>query len=579
MKNFDDFGIDLRGRTDVEVKTTCPQCSAHRRKKNYPCLNVNTDRGVWHCWHCDWSGTLKAGEERRSQPAQWKATTYRRPTYTSPSAPDTKVVGWLDRRGISVDVARRAKVGFGPVYFSQTESELPALQFPYFRGGEVVNVKYRAIGEKLFRMHGGAERVLYGLDDIGKAVVVVEGEIDKLSVAMAGEWSCVSVPDGAPAVTAKDYTAKFDFLIAAEQQLAGVERFVLAVDGDMPGQKLEEELARRLGHERCFRVTWPEGCKDANDVLVKHSAAKLRECLDGAQPYPIAGIFELADISERVVAIHERGMPKAEPTGWKALQGMYSVRAGEWTVVTGIPGHGKSEWLDALMINLAKSAGWTFGVFSPENQPLERHAAKLAEKFTGKPFNPGRTPRIDRDALDNALDWLHRHVAFILPEEPTLDRILSLAKVLVFRRGIRGLIIDPWNELEHSRPRDMAETEYISACLSKIRTFARQNGVHVWIVAHPTKLSKGADGKYPVPTPYDIAGSAHWRNKADNCISVWRDFAPANRVVEVHVQKIRFKDIGRAGQMAELFYDGPSGRYYDESDAPGEVVYGLQCDA
>ena len=577
MKTFADFGIDLRGKGGEEVKVPCPECSPHRKKSSYPCLSVNTEKGVWHCWHCDWSGTLKQGIEQRSEPSRWKVKTYRKPAYHPPLMLDSAALEFLRKRGITDEVIERAKLDASRVYFPQTEGEHLAVMFPYFRNGECVNFKYRAVAEKYFRLHGGAERVLYGFDDMGDSVVVVEGEMDKLACAVAGHWSCVSVPDGAPSPTTKDYSSKFDFLDGAKDRLDRVKRFVIAVDSDAPGQKLEEELARRLGRERCFRVVWPEGCKDANDVLLKLGADALRSLLDTAQPYPLAGIFELTDLSDRVVNIHQHGMPKAEATGWRSMDGKYGVRAGEWTVVTGIPGHGKSEWLDALMINLCRNSGWRFAVYSPENQPLELHVSKLAEKLIGKPFNRGPSERINEDELRKATDWLNEKVTFILPEEPTLDCLLSLAKALVFRKGIRGLILDPWNEIEHSRPDNLSETEYVSQSLSRIRSFARQNGVHVFVVCHPTKLAKDKDGSYPVPTPYDISGSAHWRNKADNAIAVWRDFEPGRRVTEIHIQKVRFKDIGQAGQKVDLIYHLPTGRYFDDDgNAPRETVYGIR---
>ena len=564
MKTFADFGIDLRGRSGTEVKTTCPECSHTRKKRNYPCLNVNTEKAVWHCWHCEWSGSLKEGEERKANPRPWKPKTYHRPVFHNPLAPDAKALVWLRARGITEEVVKRAKIDAGTVYMPQVEEDVYAIQFPYFRDGECINIKYRQTDAKNFRMYGGAERILYGHDDIAETTIIVEGEVDKLSLAVAGHWNAVSVPDGAPSPNTKEYSSKFDYLDAAKDKLDSVKWFILAVDNDAPGQKLEEELARRLGRERCRRVIWPVGCKDANDVLLKHGKEALVACIDQAKPYPLAGVFEVLDLSDKVTAIYERGMPPAAPTGWRALEGLYSVRPGELTVITGIPSHGKSAFLDAMMINLARKEGWSFGVFSPENQPLEMHVSKLAETVVGKPFTQGHTERMNVDERDQAIAWLHQHVKFILPGEPSVECILSLAKALVFRYGIRGLVIDPWNEVEHSRPPELSETEYISRCLSRIRAFAREHAVHVWVVVHPTKLLKDKDGQYPVPTPYDCAGSAHWRNKSDNCLAVWREMDPDNRVVEIHIQKIRFKDVGQAGHKAELVFHRPTNRFYDE---------------
>ena len=565
MKTFEDFGIILRAGASGEVKCTCPQCSPSRKKRKYPCLNVNIDKGVWNCWHCGWSGTLKAGEQQRPEIRK----TYTRPAYTAPATglPED-AARWFAGRGITPEVLQRNRIGHGPVYMPQVEEEANAVQFPYLRGVEVVNVKYRD-GRKNFRMAAGAERVLYGLNDVAETTVWVEGEMDKLSAEVAGYPNCVSVPDGAPAPDSKSYETKFDFLDAPE--LAKVKTHVLAVDNDAPGKRLQEELARRLGAESCLVVTWPQGCKDANAVLVKHGRETLARCIAEAKPLPVVGAYDVAELMGDLVQHFEHGLPRGESTGWDGLDRFYTVRPGEWTLVTGIPGHGKSEFLDALTINLAAAHGWRFGVFSPENQPFSLHLAKLAEKYTGRPFNPGPTERMSRADMEAAMAWLNAHYTFILPEAPSIDAILDTARQLVLRKGLRGLVIDPWNEIEHARTAAQTETEYISLALSRIRQFARAHGVHVWLVAHPAKLFKEANGKYPVPTPYDVSGSAHWRNKADNCLAVWRDQMDERGVVEIHVQKIRHKITGRIGRH-ELRYDPITGRYFDGRGTPAPIV-------
>lgn len=571
MKTFQDFGIDLKAGATGETKTTCPKCSPSRKKKRYPCLNVNVDEGVWHCWHCGWAGTLKGGEWQRPEVRK----IYSKPSYTPPAAGlSEEVLKWFAGRGITPEVLTRNRIGYGTVYMPQVEEETTAIQFPYFRGGETINVKYRD-GHKNFRMAAGAERVLYGLNDIAVTTIWVEGEMDKLAVEVAGFRNCVSVPDGAPAPESRNYETKFDYLDAPE--LAAVKTHILAVDNDAPGKRLQEELARRLGAENCLIVTWPEGCKDANDVLVNLGKDTLAQCLHDAKPLPVVGAYDVTDLIGDLEQHFEHGLPRGVSTGWWAIDRHYTVRSGEWTLVTGIPGHGKSEFLDALTINLAAQHGWRFGIFSPENQPFALHLAKLAEKYIGRPFNEGPSQRMSRAEFDMAKSWLDRHYTFILPETPSIDAILDTAKQLVRRKGIRGLVVDPWNEIEHARTAAQTETEYISLALSRIRQFARANGVHVWLVAHPAKLFKETNGKYPVPTPYDVSGSAHWRNKADNCITVWYDQTDKHsQAVEIHVQKIRHKTTGRIG-MVTLKYDAVTGRYFDEEKSPAPIVRDIKA--
>jgi len=199
-------------------------------------------------------------------------------------------------------------------------------------------------------------------------------------------------------------------------------------------------------------------------------------------------------------------------------------------------------------------------VCSPENLPVLRHVAKLAEQYTGLPFREGPTKRVSPLELAMALEWLHQHFVFIAPDDAlTIPAFLQQAKALVMRYGIQGLILDPWNEFEHSRG-TATETEYISISLTQIRRFARTYKVHVWLVAHPQKLYRKSDNTFPVPTPYDISGSAHWRNKADNCLTVWRDENDPEEPVQIYVQKVRFREVGTIG-MVELQWNKLNGRY------------------
>lgn len=557
LKGFLDFGIDTKGRMSGEIKTVCPQCSQSRKKRTYPCLNANIDKGVWHCWHCGWSGTLKAGTQTRPE----IRTTYRKPDYVAQSeaVPDA-LVQWFAARGISAETMRRNQIGKGVRYFPQVEEERACIMFPYLRGTEVVNIKSRT-KDKLFRMEAGCERVLYGINDIAEILVWVEGEIDKLSCEEAGWISCVSVPDGAPAPESKSYANKFDFMDAPELERAKMH--IIAVDADAPGARLKDELVRRLGRENCLIVTWPEGCKDANEVLVQHGREVLAECIRDAEPMPVEGVHSARDFFAELRQHYEHGRQPGKSTGWRGVDQHYTVLPGEWTLVTGIPGHGKSEWLDALTINLAQQHGWRFAVFSAENMPVSEHIAKLAEKFVGKPFDPGPTPRMNASDLDRAETFIGEHYKFLLPESPTPDALLTQCRQLVLTWGVNGIILDPWNEIEHHFSDTTSETKYISETLSTLRKFARSHDVHLWIVAHPRMLQPRKDSdKEPVPTPYTIAGSAHWNNKADNIITVWRDRGSDTNEVEIHVQKVRKKRVGHVG-IATLHYDRVSGRYFD----------------
>lgn len=268
------------------------------------------------------------------------------------------------------------------------------------------------------------------------------------------------------------------------------------------------------------------------------------------------------EISGDVVSLYETGLPPGSLTGWPSLDRHYTVAMNQWTLVTGTPHAGKSEWLDALMVNLATREPWRFSIFSPENHPLALHAAKILEKRVGKPFGAGPTERMTPAERDAGLVWMKGKFFFMKFEEPSLTSIIAMTSTMPSTNDKYklGVVVDPWNTLEHHRPQNYTTTEYISEQLSWIINYTRTHYAHFWLVAHPKKPEKDQAGK--APTPYQISDSAHFYNKADSIITVHRNQSEESQRVEIHVQKVRFKHIGRIG-MVPLMYDRVTGKYFE----------------
>lgn len=533
--NFQDYNIQIHG-SGKEVRTICPQCSPTRKKSKENCLAVDTIGGCWLCHHCGWCGGLK-GNDYKPVPYKIKQ-----------SLPDN-VIEYFEKRGIPQGILEQEQIGF------ENSFGKGWIKFPYFYNSVCVNVKYRT-STKDFRQEKGGKKCLYRRDKAMRsdkdALIVTEGEIDALSCLIAG-FEAISIPDGAPSENSKNFNTKFDFLNGTEKLFERYKKVIIAGDNDAPGKRATQELGRRIGVEKCFVIQYPGGCKDANDILVKHGKDALKKTIENAKPFPVEGIVSPLSLSDIVLYEYSQGVQCGESTGWSNLDELYSVKPGELTIVTGIPGSGKSNFVDALAVNLIMGPGWRFGVFSPENWPLQRHAQTLTEKIVSKSFNPSKYgDRMTPLEAKEGLEMLDEYVKFIAPKKEILsvDTILKYARILCLQFGIKGLIIDPWNEVEHNF-KGLSETQYISQELTKIRRFARFNGIHIWVVAHPTKLIKNLSGKYDPPTMYDISGGAHWRNKADNGICVYRDFE--TNETEIIIQKIRFKEIGKLG-AAKLKY-------------------------
>ena len=209
---------------------------------------------------------------------------------------------------------------------------------------------------------------------------------------------------------------------------------------------------------------------------------------------------------------------------------------------------GKSEFTDYVMSELAKNHKWSFGVCSFENQPSSLHVTKLMEKVVGKSFAKrfNDSDRISKPEFETAVSFIEEHFYFVNINQVkvTVDGILEKTKELILRKGIKGLLIDPWNYIEHKSEKGQTETQYISECLTKIKAFCLTHNVHIFLIAHPSKMPKVA-GKYEVPTLYNVSGSAHFFNKADNGICVHRDFGSTK--VDIYIQKVRYSWLGKVG--------------------------------
>lgn len=473
---------------------------------------------------------------------------------------DDRHLEWLSSRGISASTAHKYEL------IGEEISGDAVVGFPYYdSNGNIVAVKKRFTNEKKF-LCWQSPQSFFGIRHLkkGEDVVIVEGEMDVLAMAEAGV-NAVSIPNGASLKITEgkidpEEDVKFRFLWAAKDYIDAAKRVIIATDADKPGEAVAEEIARRVGKERCWRVSFPEGIKDSNDFLLKSGPKALKKATEEATPWPVQGLYDAQHFRDSVWELYEKGVGRGESTGYASVDEIYTVAPGQVTIVTGIPSSGKSEFIDQLMINLAESRHWKFGICSFENEP-RLHISKLISKRVGKPFFEGRHKRVDQHECEAAFSFVQDHFAFVWQDDGSLadlDSILDRLRIAIMRHGIRGAIIDPYNFI--SRPRgESSETEWISDMLTKVKAFAMGHGIHIWFVAHPTKMQRNSEGRLPVPGGFDISGSAAWFAKADCGLTVHRE-KDDPLVTQVHVWKCRFSWVGKQGQT-NLLYDVGTTKY------------------
>ena len=546
---------DLGIVNDGKKKQFCPECHANRTDKRDKSLSVDWEKCIAHCHYCGKSFFFGKTEKMAYTPQpknRQEAKTHKTPGRLTNEEPlDENMCRWFSDRGIPAEVAGAEGIVKVCRKMPQTGKIEKCIVFPYTVEGELVNRKYRD-GAKHFMLEKDARLVPWRIDHIRYTpeCIITEGEMDALSFIVAGRDDVVSVPNGAQ----KNLTWLEDFI---ETHLENKTRIYIAADTDAKGLELREELVRRFGEEKCRIVTYGEGCKDANELLQQGGVAALRTAIEEAQEVPLEGVFTAGDVRGELEALFEKGLQKGATLDMGDLDNLLSVEVGRLMIVTGIPGDGKSEFLDEMAVRLSLRYDWRCAWFSPENFPVTLHHPKLMEKLIGKRFKQGTMTPMEFDA---AVRYLSRNFFDILPEEGyRVDTILEKAEALVRRKGIRVFILDPYNCLEHQIPTGQSETQYISEFLEKLRSFAHRRQVLVVLAAHPTKMKKDPiSGKYPVPTMYDVSGSAAFFNKADFGLAIERDRTQG--VTRIHVQKVKFRHLGQLG-VASFRYNLFNGRF------------------
>ncbi len=541
--NFSDLGIEIPNGKSGNLKTYCPKCRGSRSNKRDRSLSVNVAEGVFHCHYCGWSGSIHEKEDYKMEQS------YIRPRYDNVTSLSDKVVKYFEGRKITQSTLKDMKISEGMEFMPQKGKKCNTIQFNYFENGELVNIKYRT-ATKDFKLCQGAELIPYNIDAIKDSTecVITEGEFDALSYITCGYKFAVSVPNGANANLS--YLDRF-----IDSHFENKETIYIASDSDKKGLILRAELIRRFGSERCKIVEYGDGCKDANEHLIKFGSVSLMKTLTDAKEIKIDGVFTVSDFESDLDMLFERGMQKGTLIGHENFDKYCSFETNRLCVVTGIPGSGKSEFIDEIAERLNVFHGWKFAFFSPENAPLQYHASKIISKITGRQFDK---QHLSTPAYRHVKRYMEDNFFFMGGDNFSLDSILERARYLVRRRGIKCLVIDPWNRVESDISNGMSETNHISKQLDKMTIFAQKHDVLVILMAHPTKMKKTATGEFEVPTLYDINGSANFYNKADYGLTVHRN--KSNGVVDVYIQKVKFRHLGEPG-VAKFKYNINNGRY------------------
>jgi twinkle protein len=387
-------------------------------------------------------------------------------------------------------------------------------------------------------------------------LIICEGEIDVASWMVAGATRVVSVPNGALNKAASppefiDEDQRFAYLWedgALRPDIRKFSKIILATDGDQAGMVLRDELAIRLGRNRCYVVEYPTDCKDANDVLQKcgpDGPDVLMHMIDNAKPMVPNRLVSLMDIPSR-------GALRRYDSGWSSLDAHLMLVPPELVVVTGTPNAGKSQWVLSWLMNLARLHRLKGAVLQFEDDPDRNQTDVMAyaeawckdERANIYPMSPQ--------------EWAKKMFYSISPNEDADDEVTfdlawlkNAIEEAALRHNCKWVLIDPWNEVEHLWKVNENETKYTNDALKELKRMARRFQIAIIIVTHPSKAVKGKT--IEELDLYDVSGSNAWNNKADHGIIIHRD-PNDDSVTFVKICKSkRWKVMGKPGTVKMKF--------------------------
>ena len=553
-REINGFAIDKFNQHSLDVgkpQGTCPLCSADRQPKNQKakCASYDWERGLGTCHNCDTSFQLHTYQRKGAS-----EKVYVRPQSTDVPKVETKVEQWFETRGISARTLTDLQVGEGTEWMPQTGKSENTIHFNYYMGDQLINIKYRD-GRKNFKLYKGAEKIFYNINSIVgyDSCIIVEGEMDVLAMHEAGVKNVISVPNGATL-----NSNNLDYLDNCIDYLEDKTEIILALDTDEPGQALKQEFIRRLGAEVCYLVDFDD-CKDANEYLLKHGKDDLRSVINSCKQVPLEGVSTLYDIEDELKDFVKNGFKPGFQVGLPNFDKIFSTYTGQFITVTGIPSSGKSDFVDQMVVGYNNNYGWKTAYASPENQPTYLHAHKLMRKHWQDMPTPGD---IGGQQWKKVTDHVNDNYFFIDMDRYTLESVLRKGAELVKRKGIKCLVIDPFNKVRDVDCKTEDVNRYTMEYLTKIEIFAKKYDVLVFIVAHPTKMYKGQDGKIEEPTMYNIKGGGEWYDASYHGLLVHRDYE--NKTVKAKVLKVKFQNLGENGAEAHFKWEPRSGSFIPE---------------
>ncbi len=626
-QKLENLGIVLK-RSNGHVKTTCPKCSQERKNKRDLCLSVDIDKGLYKCHNCEWKGNVSMYDSNKVYRkldynefiTNSKITDSKKYLNDRGLSDDTISHFMLFER-----------VQKFPDKNSGEWVSKKCIAFPYFRGVNLVNIQYRSrdkdfrlekdaelIMYNLNSLNGvkrciitegqidcaTAYEVGFGNSSGAKKLeALIEVEVEKIrkefeeenefnkkqkksgrsademknidtdlieytpemdELSYLSNWGIVSVPNGA--------SENLDFLDNCAEYFFGIDEIVIATDGDEKGTKMRDALIARFGAEKCKYIEWrfnETNIKDFNQAYLDKGRDYVINLVKEAKGIPVTGIHFVHDMLPQMWDSYWNKTTQGTTTGFPEIDNYFVWKLGEVNIWHGYAHMGKTTFFNQLMICKSLIDEWKWAIFCPENYPATSYYNGLIMSFIGKEIHPKNEHfKMTPQDYQKGIDFVDEHFFFIYPEDThDLKTIHEKFSYLILKKGVRGVVIDPLNQLDKTQKQYQRDDQYLSDLYMNVKRFALSHQISYNIIAHPNTPEQ--KNPLPVPTAYNLWGGAMNFNKADGIICFHRHNI-SEHVSEVWIQKNKVVDTGgsMAGNFFNLVYEWKEKRFYANGQNP-----------
>lgn len=432
---------------------------------------------------------------------------------------DSLVYNYLvDSRKLSPEIIK---------YYWLCEERKKFLIFPFVdKNKSLVSAKRKNVvtkGPSIFT-EKGLMPTLYGWHQVHKnhfkldesTVVLTESEIDCMTVMQCGILA-LSMPNGSLGLS---------WIESQGYMLKRFTRIIICFDMDEAGKSGAQKLCKKLfdsGHKNIGIASLPK--KDPNDCLIDGitqeniknsilSTTKKKKKLNN-------NLSRFSEFFDEILTYE--GMVEDPNYGislpWE--NDLFRWRPSELTILTGVPGHGKTQFLNQVIIHTILT-GSSVLMASPEmNRAPIGH--KLIKQATG---NLKSSHDVKEKVRDVVLEDLIFHT---VEGEINIHSLLSAIEPDIKNENVNLITID--NLAMCNVQSDNNGLNQQRKAVAELKTFAKRNNIHIILVAHPRKLN---DINTPA-TQYDVSGSSAIVNIADNVFCFWR-----NEKKEAIIKKLKY---------------------------------------